>query len=85
MVAGRIRDLLPQRQPPDGRADRYGVRRARPVAALVVEPFSPPLYDDYDIHPDGRTVALVRPVGDAGGREVVVMVNWTPEGSVPVR
>ncbi len=52
---------------------------------LVVEPFVPPLYDDYDIHPDGRTVALVRPVGDAGGREVVVMVNWAPEGSVPVR
>jgi len=43
---------------------------------LVIEPFPPPLYDDYDIHPDGRTLALVRPVGDARGREIVWVLNW---------
>ena len=46
---------------------------------VVVEPFLPPLYDDYDIHPDGRTVAIVRPVGDAVGREVTMVLNWFPE------
>ena len=34
---------------------------------MVIEPFTPPLYDDYDIHPDGKTLALVRPVGEAEG------------------
>jgi hypothetical protein len=46
---------------------------------VVVEPFLPPLYDDYDIHPDGRTVAIVRPVDDAVGREVTMVLNWFPE------
>jgi serine/threonine-protein kinase len=43
---------------------------------LVVEPFLPPLYDDYDIHPNGRTLALVRPAGDWSGREIAVLLDW---------
>ena len=47
---------------------------------LVVQPFSPPLYDDYDIHPvNGRTLVLVRPVGDAERREVTIVLNWLTE------
>jgi serine/threonine-protein kinase len=46
---------------------------------LVIEPFTPPLYDDYDIHPDGKTLALVRPEGDARGREVTLVLNWQTE------
>ena len=46
---------------------------------VVVESFSPPLYDDYDIHPNGRTVALVRAVGDARGREITLVLNWLAE------
>ena len=43
---------------------------------LVVDSFSPPMFDDYDVHPDGRRLALVRPVGDARGREVALILNW---------
>ena len=46
---------------------------------LVIEPFTPPLYDDYDIHPDGKTLALVRPAGDARRREVTLVLNWLTE------
>ena len=46
---------------------------------LVVESFSPPVYDDYDIHPDGRRLALVRPAGDARGREITLVLNWLTE------
>jgi Tol biopolymer transport system component len=47
---------------------------------LVIEPFIPPLYDDYDIHPDGKTLALVRPAGgDARGREITLVLNWLTE------
>ena len=46
---------------------------------MVVESFSPPLYDDYDIHPNRRTVALVRALGDAQGREITVVFNWLTE------
>lgn len=46
---------------------------------VVIEPFSPPLYDDYDIHPDGRTLVVVRPAGDAQGREVTLVLNWLTE------
>jgi hypothetical protein len=42
---------------------------------VVLTPFSPPLFDDYDIHLDGRTIALVRPREDSG-REVVLVLNW---------
>ena len=37
------------------------------------------MFDDYDIHPDGRRLALVRPVGDARGREVALILNWPAE------
>ena len=43
---------------------------------LVIEPFMPPLYDDYAIHPNGRTLALVRPAGGAFGNEVTLVLNW---------
>lgn len=44
---------------------------------VVVEPFSPPLYDDYDIHPTDRgTIVLVRPAGGAAGREVAWILDW---------
>ena len=43
---------------------------------LVVESFFPPLYDDYDIHPDGRGLALVQPVGDASRREITLVFDW---------
>jgi eukaryotic-like serine/threonine-protein kinase len=46
---------------------------------LVIEPCNPPLYDDYDIHPDGKTLVLVQPAGDLRGREIGVMVNWPAE------
>jgi hypothetical protein len=44
---------------------------------VVVDPFLPPLYDDYDIHPDGRTLVLVRPAVDTQPREVNIVINWT--------
>jgi Tol biopolymer transport system component len=43
---------------------------------VAFEPFTPPLYDDYAIHPNGRTLAVVRPVGDARGREITWVLNW---------
>jgi Tol biopolymer transport system component len=46
---------------------------------LVIEPFTPPLYDDYDIHPDGKTLALVRPADDGPGRGITLVVNWLTE------
>jgi eukaryotic-like serine/threonine-protein kinase len=46
---------------------------------VVFEPFMPPLYDDYAIHPNGRTLAVVRPVGDARGREIAWVLNWLDE------
>jgi hypothetical protein len=67
MVARRIGDLLPERNTPDGGADRHGTGVRVLSQRLVIEPFTPPLYDDYDIHPDGKTLALVRPAGDARG------------------
>ena len=42
----------------------------------VVDPFLPPLFDDYDIHTDGRTLVLVRPLGATLPREVTVAVNF---------
>ena len=51
---------------------------------VVLEPFAPPLYDDFDVHPDGR-IALVRPVGDASGREVVWVLNWLEALRQPAR
>jgi serine/threonine protein kinase/Tol biopolymer transport system component len=52
---------------------------------LVIEPFTPPLYDDYTIHPNGRTLALVRPAGEAFGREITLVLNWAGELRRPTR
>ena len=46
---------------------------------VVVESFLPPLYDDYDIHPDGKTLVLVRPANRTQGREVTLVLNWHEE------
>ena len=46
---------------------------------VVVEPFLPPLFDDYDIHPDGRTLVMLRPAGSTQAREVSVVLNWFTE------
>jgi Tol biopolymer transport system component len=40
----------------------------------VLSAFAPPLYDDYDIHPDGRTLVHVRQHAEPD-REVVVVLN----------
>jgi hypothetical protein len=40
----------------------------------VIEPFTPSLYDDYDLHPNAKTLALVRPAGDARGREIMLVL-----------
>ena len=42
---------------------------------LVIEPFLPPLYDDYDIHPDGRTLVVVRPSNRTQGREITMVLD----------
>jgi Tol biopolymer transport system component len=52
---------------------------------VVVEPFLPPLYDDYDIHPDGKTVVIVRPVHATYGREVAMALDWAGELSSATR
>ena len=46
---------------------------------IVVEPFLPPMYDDYDVHPDGRTVVMVRPAGSTRAREVTMIIDWFAE------
>jgi Tol biopolymer transport system component len=46
---------------------------------LVIEPFLPPLYDDYDVHPDGRTLVLVQPSSGTPVREVSMILNWPEE------
>ena len=45
------------------------------ASRIVIDPFLPPLYDDYDIHRDGR-LAIVRPVNETQGREVTTILNW---------
>ncbi|HVJ28308.1 MAG TPA: protein kinase [Vicinamibacterales bacterium] len=46
---------------------------------LVLDSFLPPLYDDYDIHLDGRTLAAVRPVNGTQSREVTMVLGWFSE------
>ena len=46
---------------------------------VVIDPFVPPLYDDYDVHPDGKTLVFVRPSGSTQPREVRVVVNGFSE------
>jgi serine/threonine-protein kinase len=46
---------------------------------VVIDPFLPPLYDDYDVHGDGRTLVLVRPANETQGREVRMVLDWFNE------
>jgi hypothetical protein len=46
---------------------------------VVIEPFVPPLFDDYDVHPDGRTLVVARPAANTEGREVTMVVDWFTE------
>ncbi len=48
------------------------------------DPFLPPLYDDYDVHRDGRIVA-VRPANQTQGREVTTVVSWSSDLRQPAR
>jgi hypothetical protein len=43
---------------------------------VALDPFLPPLYDDYDVHRDGRTLVAVRPSQPTKAREVVVVLDW---------
>jgi hypothetical protein len=49
------------------------------TSRIVIAPFLPPLYDDYDIHPDGRTLVMVRPANQTQGREVTMVLDWFAE------
>ncbi len=49
------------------------------ASRVVIDPFLPPLYDDYDIHRDGRTVVMVRPANPTQGREVTMVLGWFNE------
>ena len=49
------------------------------ASRVVIDPFLPPLYDDYDIHPDGRAVVMVRPSNQTQGREVTMVLGWFNE------
>jgi Tol biopolymer transport system component len=46
---------------------------------VAIDPFLPPLYDDYDVHRDGRTLVVVRPTNQTQSREVTVVVGWAHE------
>jgi len=46
---------------------------------VAIEPFLPPLYDDYDVHPDGRMLVVARPATNTEGREVTIVVDWFTE------
>jgi serine/threonine-protein kinase len=46
---------------------------------IAFDPFLPPLYDDYDVHPDGRTLVVVRPTNQTQNREVAMVVDWANE------
>jgi WD40-like Beta Propeller Repeat len=46
---------------------------------VVIEPFLPPLYDDYDIDLHGRRLVMVRPAGSTHGREVMMVLDWFTE------
>jgi serine/threonine-protein kinase len=49
------------------------------ASRVVIDPFLPPLYDDYDIHRDGRTLVTVRPANRTQGREVTMVLGWFNE------
>jgi hypothetical protein len=41
----------------------------------VQDSFAVPVYGDYDVSPDGRSVALVRPVDVVRGREIILALD----------
>jgi Tol biopolymer transport system component len=45
---------------------------------VVLEPFLPPLYDDYDVYRDG-TLVTVRPANRTQGREITIVLGWLGE------
>jgi eukaryotic-like serine/threonine-protein kinase len=45
------------------------------VQRTVQDSFAVPAYGDYDVSPDGRSIALIRPFDLARGREVVLAIN----------
>ena len=45
------------------------------ASRVAIDPFLPPLYDDYDVRSDG-TLVMVRPVSDTQGREVRMVFDW---------
>ncbi len=47
----------------------------------VQDSFAVPAYGDYDVSPDGRSIALIRPIDLARGREVVVALDWLARSS----
>jgi serine/threonine protein kinase len=61
------------------RIDTAAGVRAASEPRVVLDPFLPPYYDDYDIHPDGRTLMFVRPSAATQPLEVTVVANWLPE------
>ncbi len=48
------------------------------ASRVVVDPFLPPLYDDYDVDRDGRVV-IVRPANQTQAREIRTVVDWFGE------
>jgi hypothetical protein len=83
-----IGDRRPIERAPDG-TEAYYRSGGRLIAAridwtagvrvrsrrVVVEPFPISIFDNYDVHPDSRTMVIVRP---AGG-EVTIVLNWFTE------
>ena len=49
------------------------------ASRVAIDPFLPPLYDDYDVHVDGRTLVMVRPANETQGREVRMILDWFNE------
>ena len=45
---------------------------------VVVDPFLPPMYDDYDVYRDG-TLVTVRPANRTQGREITMVQGWLRE------
>jgi Tol biopolymer transport system component len=46
---------------------------------VVLDVFAPLWYGDYDVHPDGGLIALVRGSGTGEQREIVMVLNWFAE------
>ena len=55
------------------------------ASRVALDPFLPPLYDDYDVHRDGRTLVAVRPANQTQGREVTMVVGWSGDLRQPAR